>query len=166
MKAEKLGENSKESLFVKSIKQWRKTVSIFRYLLVYLLWINCLRIISFQVALVVQKPPDNTGNMRPGFDLWVRKIPWRRAWRPTAVFLPGESPGKEDPSGLQPIGLPIIRYNWSNIAHICISMYIYVYIIMYIYVNIYTCIYLYISQMQLDDWMENNAMLCYNGQIY
>ena len=25
-----------------------------------------------------------------GFDPWVRKIPWRRAWQPTLVFLPGE----------------------------------------------------------------------------
>ena len=23
-------------------------------------------------------------------DPWVRKIPWRRAWQPTPVFLPGE----------------------------------------------------------------------------
>ena len=23
----------------------------------------------------------------PGFDLWVRKIPWRREWLPTLVFL-------------------------------------------------------------------------------
>jgi len=22
---------------------------------------------------------------------WVREIPWRRAWQPTPVFLPGES---------------------------------------------------------------------------
>ena len=28
---------------------------------------------------------------RPGFNPWVRKIPWRRKWRPTPVFLPGES---------------------------------------------------------------------------
>ena len=27
----------------------------------------------------------------PRFDPWVRKIPWRRAWQPTPVFLPGES---------------------------------------------------------------------------
>ena len=26
---------------------------------------------------------------RQGFDPWVRKIPWRRAWQPTPVFLPG-----------------------------------------------------------------------------
>ena len=25
------------------------------------------------------------------FDPWVRKIPWRRAWQPTPVSLPGES---------------------------------------------------------------------------
>ena len=24
-------------------------------------------------------------------DPWVGKIPWRRAWQPTQVFLPGES---------------------------------------------------------------------------
>ena len=28
---------------------------------------------------------------RPKFDPLVRKIPWRRAWQPTPVFLPGES---------------------------------------------------------------------------
>ena len=31
---------------------------------------------------------------RCGFDLWVGKIPWRRAWQPTPVFLPGESHGQ------------------------------------------------------------------------
>ena len=30
---------------------------------------------------------------RPGFDPWVGKIPWRRKWQPTPVFLPGESHG-------------------------------------------------------------------------
>ena len=28
---------------------------------------------------------------RAGFDPWVDKIPWRRAWQHTPVFLPGES---------------------------------------------------------------------------
>ena len=32
-----------------------------------------------------------TGDM---VDPWVRKIPWRRAWQPTPVFLPGESHGQ------------------------------------------------------------------------
>ena len=29
----------------------------------------------------------------PGFDPWIRKIPWRRAWLPTPVFWPGEFHG-------------------------------------------------------------------------
>ena len=31
---------------------------------------------------------------RPGFDPLVRKIPWRREWHPTPVFLPGKSYGQ------------------------------------------------------------------------
>ena len=31
---------------------------------------------------------------RHGFDYWVKKIPWKRAWQPTPVFLPGESHGQ------------------------------------------------------------------------
>ena len=31
---------------------------------------------------------------RRGFDSWVGKIPWRRKWQPTAVFLPGKSHGQ------------------------------------------------------------------------
>ena len=38
---------------------------------------------------------------RPGFSLWVGKIPWRRKWQPTPVFLPGEPPWAEQPGGLQ-----------------------------------------------------------------
>ena len=30
---------------------------------------------------------------RPGFDPWVRKIPWRRKWQPTPVLLPRKSHG-------------------------------------------------------------------------
>ena len=40
---------------------------------------------------------------RHRFDPWVRKIPWRRAWQPSPVFLPGESHGQTEPSRLQSI---------------------------------------------------------------
>ena len=33
---------------------------------------------------------------RCGFDLWVRKIPWRRARQPTSEFLPGEYKDRGD----------------------------------------------------------------------
>ena len=38
------------------------------------------------------------------FDPWVRKIPWRRAWQPTAVFLPGESHGQRSLAGYNAYG--------------------------------------------------------------
>ena len=41
----------------------------------------------------------------PGSIPGSRKIPWRRAWQPTPVFLPGESPWTEEPGGLQSMGL-------------------------------------------------------------
>ena len=41
---------------------------------------------------------------RCGFDPWVGKIPWRRAWQPTPVFLPGESHGQRSLAGYSPQG--------------------------------------------------------------
>ena len=32
---------------------------------------------------------------RHKFDPWVRKIPWRKGWQPTPVFLPGKSHGQK-----------------------------------------------------------------------
>ena len=42
---------------------------------------------------------------RPGFDPWVGKIPWRRAWPPTPVFLPGNPYGQRSLTGYSPQGL-------------------------------------------------------------
>ena len=48
-----------------------------------------------QVALAVKNPPGNARDIkRCGFDPWVGKIPWRWAWQPTPVFLPGELHGQ------------------------------------------------------------------------
>ena len=50
--------------------------------------------------------PDGTSGKEPAcqwrrkkhrFDPWVGKISWRRAWRPTPVFLPGEAHGQTEP---------------------------------------------------------------------
>ena len=38
------------------------------------------------------------------FDPWVRKIPWRKAWQPTPVFLPGDSHGQRRQVGCSPQG--------------------------------------------------------------
>ena len=41
---------------------------------------------------------------RPGFNPWVRKIPRRRKWQPTPVFLPGESHRQRSLAGCSPWG--------------------------------------------------------------
>ena len=41
---------------------------------------------------------------RQGFDLWVRKIPWRRKWQPTPVFLLGKFHGQRSLVGYSPWG--------------------------------------------------------------
>ena len=51
---------------------------------------------AFLVAQMVKTLPA------PGFDPWVGKIPWRRAWQPTPVFLPGESHGQRSLAGYSP----------------------------------------------------------------
>ena len=60
-------------------------------------WLRCLRI-CLQCG-------------RPGFDLWVGKIAWRRAWQPTLIFLPGGSPWTKEPGGLQSMGSQRVRHD-------------------------------------------------------
>ena len=61
-------------------------------------------------SLVAQMIPEI---WRSGFDPWVWKIPWRRVWQPTPVFLPGESPWTEEPS-YSPEGSPRVKHDWTT----------------------------------------------------
>ena len=60
------------------------------------------------VAQMVKNPPAM-------WETWVRslvgKVPWRRVWQPTPVFLPGESPWTEEPGGLQSMSCRV-RHDW------------------------------------------------------
>ena len=42
---------------------------------------------------------------RRGFNPWVGKIPWRRAWQPTPVFLPGWSHGQKSLAAYKSMGV-------------------------------------------------------------
>ena len=44
-------------------------------------------------------------------DPWVWKIPWRRKWLPTPVFLSGESHGQRDLEGYSPWGHKRVKHN-------------------------------------------------------
>ena len=60
---------------------------------------------------------DSAGNVSRGFDPWVGKIPWRRAWQPTPVFLPGESHGQRGLAGCSPRGRKESDTRGSNLSH-------------------------------------------------
>ena len=49
----------------------------------------------------------------------VGKVPWRRAWQPTPVFLPGESHGQRSLVGYSPwVHKDSDMIDWSNLAHV------------------------------------------------
>ena len=56
---------------------------------------------GFLVAQLVKNLP---AMQRPGFVSWIGKIPWRRKWQPTPVFLPEESHGQRSLAGYSPWG--------------------------------------------------------------
>ena len=71
-----------------------------------------LRIFQFVVICTVKIFPGGSVGKnvclecrRPGFDPWFGKMPWRRKWQPTPVFLPGKSHGQRSLAGDSPWGL-------------------------------------------------------------
>ena len=48
------------------------------------------------------------------FSSWVGKIPWRRAWQPTPVFLPGESHEQRSLLGYTLWGRKRVGHNWAH----------------------------------------------------
>ena len=58
---------------------------------------------GFPVGSAVRDPPTmQDACRRCGFDPWVGKIPWRRKWQPTPVFLPGKSHEQRSLAGYSP----------------------------------------------------------------
>ena len=46
----------------------------------------------------------------------VGKIPWKRAWQPTPVFLPGESPWTKEPGRLQSMWSQRVRHDSERLS--------------------------------------------------
>ena len=59
-------------------------------------------ILSNWASLVAQRLKSLPAMQETGFDTWVRKIPWRRKWQPTPVFLPRKSHGQRSLVGYGP----------------------------------------------------------------
>ena len=91
-----------------------KSVFIFNYGLIW----------ASQVVLVVKNPPANAGDIR-GLSLIceLERFPWRRAWQPTPVLLPGESHGQRSLMCLQSIGSHRVRHGWRDLARMHMNLY-------------------------------------------
>ena len=48
------------------------------------------------------------------FDPWVRKIPWRKKWQPTPVFLPGKFHGQRSLVSYSPWGRKTARHDLAT----------------------------------------------------
>ena len=63
---------------------------------------------KFYKAIILQLKKKSASqcqrHRRHGFDPWVGKIPQRKKWPPTPVFLPGESHGQRNLEGYSPQG--------------------------------------------------------------
>ena len=66
---------------------------------------------GFTGGSVVKNP--SAQSRRHGFHRWVRKIPWRREWQPTPVFLPWEIPWTKELGGPKSKGL---QKSWSQLT--------------------------------------------------
>ena len=56
------------------------------------------------MAQQVKNPPAMQETQEPRLDPWVGKIPWRRAWQPTPLFLLGKSYGPRSLASHSPWG--------------------------------------------------------------
>ena len=61
---------------------------------------------------------------RHRLDPWSEKIPWRRKWQPSPIFLPGKIPWTEEPGKLQSIGLQRATQlsNWACTQYSIVCM--------------------------------------------
>ena len=51
---------------------------------------------------------------RHGFDPWVGKVPWRRKWQPTPLFLPGKSHGQRNLVDYSPWSFKRVRHGLAT----------------------------------------------------
>ena len=66
-----------------------------RYRYRYIIYTHTSSSLGFPGGASGKEPTDQCRrHERCGFDRWIGKIPWRRAWQPIPVFLPGESQGE------------------------------------------------------------------------
>ena len=96
--------NVVDDLFLKKFYKTMKEISLDSILGIDLYGIRIWKGVNICPCITDWSFPGGTSGEEPtfqcrrrkthGFNHWVRKISWRRAWQPTPVFLPGQSHGQ------------------------------------------------------------------------
>ena len=105
---------------------------------------------------MLKNPPAMQETQRGGFDLRVKKIPWRRKWQPTSVILPRKIPWTEEPSRLQSMGYKELDMTEQlNNHNYCLDIfYNYNHIHMYTHTHTHTYTHTYIFLVQDQCWLH------------
>ena len=97
--------------------------------------------------------------MRPRFDPWVGKIPWRKAWQPTPLFLPGEYHGQRSLVGYSPWGRKESdTTEWFSIHIIDGSQIMCIDIACVIFKPFHSCYADSMSQIRISRWIESEFL--------
>ena len=80
---------------------WSGPIILFYDLAFHISWMGLTELCGCQVA---QWWRIHLPNRKWAFSPWTGKMPWRRAWQPSPVFLPAESHGQRRLAGYSPWG--------------------------------------------------------------
>ena len=99
------GSQVPKNVFCPSIDhtRWAK-VYLFLFYFLILNFFILLKYSWFRASLVAQMVKNLPAMRRPGFDPWVRNIPWSRKRQPTPISLPREFHGQRSLAGYSPYG--------------------------------------------------------------
>ena len=98
---------------------------------------------------------------------WVGKIPRRRRWQPTAVFLPRKSHGQRNLVGYSPLGLQTVWHNWSaehmytqDCGIVNVAKVLYIYLCIFFFFGLLTqC---WITKNKIYKWKAKSFHIYYN----
>ena len=93
-------------------------------------------------SLVIQMVKSSPAMQETRFNPWVEKIPWRRKWLSTPVFLPGEFHGQKSLEGSQRVGHDWVTNNlqsttFTKVTDLWVLLFLFIYYFLLLFLFIY-----------------------------
>ena len=98
-------------------------------------------------SLVIPMVKNSLAMQETRFNPWVGKIPWRRKWLSTPVFLPGEFHGQKSLEGSQRVGHDWVTNNlqsttFTKVTDLWVLLFLFIVFYCYFYLFIVYCLYI------------------------